>query len=195
MPLDTLKHVRAMQETALALEAEARANGRYSKDCSRVNDAITRGHKSGVALLWDAAGRLEVVDLNGGAKHVQVTDEGEHVSIEHNFEGLHNPGREEKRRDETSKIVEEASAPYEQASGENFKRSVARSHERSKETEGRFEPVNMAGDKARVSAELKAKQARNAADAKAFTRSQFERNERIAAQMRAASDKIWNKGA
>jgi hypothetical protein len=185
MTLDTKRHIEAMQETAMALEAEARAVGQYSRDCAHVNDALTRGGKSGVALLWDAAGNLEVVSLNNGADHVQVTDEGEHVTIETNFEGWNTAPKETK---EPHHI--EGTLAYTQVNQESFKSMAAESHKRANETKGRFEPVNMAGDKARLAAELKAKQDRNTADAKRFNQEQYARNERIAAAMKERSAQI-----
>ncbi|WP_363347433.1 hypothetical protein [Methylocystis echinoides] len=190
MTLDTLKHVRAMQETSMALESQLRDAGAYTRDCARVYDAIARGHKSGIALLWGADGKMEIVDLNGGSKHVSVTDEGEHVTIETNFEGWHNPGREEKRRDDTSKITTEAGeAPYRQVAGEEFAKGSARSHERENATKGRFEPQTHAADKA-LAVRLAEKRKQMTADAKRFTAEQYARNERIAAAMKERSAQI-----
>lgn len=183
MTIDTKRHIDSMIQTSLALEAEARAAGRYSKDCNRLNDALTRGQKRGVALLWGADGKLEVVSLNNGADHVHVSDEGEHVTVTHAEH--YNPGPEEKRKEET----EEASAPYQQMGGEEFNKAASRSHEVGNKTAGKFAPVNTA-DAARIARELKAKQERNTADAKAFARSQMERNERIAAAMKERSAQI-----
>jgi hypothetical protein len=181
---NTLAHIEAMQKTALALEAEARANGRYSRDCNRLNDALTRGQKRGVALLWGADGKLEVVDLNGGADHVHVSDEGEHVTVAHAEH--HNPGPEEKRKNETNKIVEEASAPYKQMGGEEFASAASRSHQRGNETEGKFPPQSHHKAPTADAARLR----QMTADAKAFTASQFERNRRIAEAQKARSREI-----
>jgi hypothetical protein len=182
MSLDTRKHIDSMIQTSLALEAEARANGRYSKDCSRVNDAIARGQKSGVALLWDAAGRLEIVDLNGGSERVHVTDEGEHVSIEHNFEG-----QSKQRKEETSRVVAEAAEePYTQMNGEEWEKAKAKSHEPGAKVAGKVAPVNT------TDAALVAKRKAMTADAKRFTAASIKRNEEIAARQKA----FWNnKGA
>lgn len=186
-----------MQQTALALENEARANGRYSKDCNRVNDAIVRGQKSGVALLWDAAGKLEVVDLNGGSKLCDVTETGANgVTVEHNFATWNNPGRSKQHRDETKRIVEEGEESYEQLHHENFKKAAARSHERENETSGKFEPQshegrNPVGDATRMARELKAKQDRNSARERSYRADAIERNEAIAATQKA----FWKKSA
>jgi hypothetical protein len=176
MTLDTKCHIDSMIQTSLALEAEARAAGRYSKDCNRLNDALTRGQKSGVALLWGADGKLEVVSLNNGADHVHVTDEGEHVTVTHAEH--HNSGPEEKRREET----EEAPAPYEQASGKNWESAKANSHERENATKGRFEPQSHAADAARIR--------QMTADAKRFNDESYARNARIAAMQKAHSKAI-----
>ncbi len=178
--MDTLKHIHAMQETAMALEKEARANGRYSRDCGRVNDAIVRGAKSGVALLWDSAGRLEVVSLNNGADHVSVTDEGEHVTIETNFEGWNNPGREEKHRDETNKMVEESQSAYRPMNEEEFKSAASKSHEK-----------RSTADTARMNAELRKRQQMNSAKERSYRADAISRNEELAARAKA----FWNKSA
>ena len=65
--------------------------------------------KSGVALLWGQDGKMEIVDLNNGSAHVRVMETGDNgVTIEHDFPTWNKPEREEQRRDETDKIVEEA---------------------------------------------------------------------------------------
>jgi hypothetical protein len=198
--MTTLKdHVNALQQAALSVEDGLRRGGYYSRDCnSRALDtAIGRGKKHGFAMLFDANGEPEIIPLGDNAGSVEVT-RGKNPD---NWGVVYNQaGPEEGRRKETSRVVAEASEePYAQASGENFKKAASRSHERSKETEGRFPPQVRSGpkpataDAARISAELKAKQARNAADARAFTRSQFERNEKIFAAMKERSNAIHNR--
>jgi hypothetical protein len=191
--MDTLKHVRAMQETALALEAEARANGRsrdcLTRDCDAVSDAVRRAMKSGFAMLFDESGEPEIIPLGANAGKVEVT-KGKHPDnwgVTYSQAGP----RSEKHRDETSKMVTEASeAPYRQTSGKNWEQAQTNSHTRENETKGRFEPQSHTKDAARLNAELKAKQAKNAADAKAFAAEQFSRNERIAAAMKERSNAI-----
>jgi hypothetical protein len=186
--MSNLKHIEALQQASLELESQLRANGRYSKDCNRLNDALTRGQKSGVALLWGADGKLEVVSLNNGADHVSVTDEGEHVTVTHAEHP--NPGPEEKRKNETNKIVEEGASAYEQMGGKNWEQAKANSHVRENETKGRFEPQSHAKDAARLNAELKAKQTANAAKEKAYRADAIARNERIFADMKQRSAEI-----
>jgi hypothetical protein len=189
---NTLKHIEALQAASLELESQLRANGRsrdcLTRDCDHVSDAVCRGMKSGFAMLFDESGEPEIIPLGANAGKVEVT-KGKHPD---NWGVTYNQAapRSEKHRDETSKIVEEGSESYKAMNGENFKAAAARSHERENETKGRFEPTNHAKDAARLSAELKAKQAKNAADAKAFTDEQFSRNERIAAAMKERSNAI-----
>jgi len=79
-------------------------------------------------------------------------------------------------------------------SGHNFEKTAARSHERSNETKGKFEPQSLA--KAPGSpVKDEARRARMTADAKRDYQDSVMRNERIAAQMKAASDKLWNRSA
>jgi hypothetical protein len=191
---DTLKHIRAMQETALALEAEARANGRYSRsrdcftrDCDRVSDALRRGMKSGFAFLIGEDGEPEIIPLGEKAGKVEVTKgkAPDNWGVTYNQAGP----RSEKQRDETSKIVEEGGASYSQMGGEEFAKAASRSHAPGEKTKGRFEPTNTA-DAARIARELKAKQERNTADAKRFNAEQLARNERIAAAMKQRSAEI-----
>ncbi len=189
---DTQKHIDAMLQTSLALEEQAR---RYTKDCDRVSDAITRGDKSGVALLWGRDGKMEIVDLNGGSKHVCVKEtDGNGVTVEHNFPTWTNEQRSEKQPDGTRKIVEEAGASYEAMGGENFQKAVAQSHERENATKGRFDPVSHEGParslaKAQTTGDA-AKQKAMAADTKRFNEQQYARNERIFAAMKERSAQI-----
>jgi hypothetical protein len=193
---NTLKHIEALQAASLELESQLRANGRsrdcITRDCDHVSDAVRRGMKSGFAMLFDESGEPEIIPLGANAGKVEVAKGKEpgHFKVSYG-EAWHNPGREEKRRDETDRIATEASeAPYRQTSGKNWEQAQANSHTRERETKGRFEPTSHAKDAARLNAELKAKQAKNAADARAFAAEQFSRNERIAAAMKERSAQI-----
>jgi hypothetical protein len=171
MSLDTKRHLEAMIETSLALEDQLRKAGAYSKDCNRVHDAIARGQKSGVALLWDAAGRMEIVDLNGGREHVSVRETDENgLVVEHDFSTIKIEGpRSEQHRDTTRKMVEETSAkPY--APVEKEKRESA-------------------ADAAKL-ARQKAIQDRNASTAKREYQAGIERTTLIAQRMKEAAAKI-----
>jgi hypothetical protein len=169
--MSTLKHIEALQSAALDLESQLRASGAYSRDCARVKDAIMRGQKSGVALLWDSDGKLEVVDLNGGSAfvHVRETDQNGvvvvHDSATFNIEG----SRSAQHRDNTRRMAEETSAkPYAPATAEK----------------------HAAADAAKLAAERKATQDRNTAIAKREYQAGIERTKLIAQRMKEASAKI-----
>jgi hypothetical protein len=189
---NTRKHIEALQAASLELESQLRTNGRsrdcLTRDCDHVSDAVRRGMKSGFAMLFDESGEPEIIPLGANAGKVEVT-KGKHLD---NWGVTYNQaGPDEKHRDEASKMVTEASeAPYRQTSGKNWEQAQTNSHTRENATKGRFQPANHAKDAARLNAELKAKQAKNAADARAFTAEQFSRNERIAAAMKERSAQI-----
>lgn len=192
--MDTAKHIDALRSASLEMEDYLRRNGGYSRDCARVNNAIQRGRKTGIAILFDERGEMEVVDLNGGSKHIHVTKEGEHVTVETNFEGRHNPGPSKEHTDNPQRNAIELSSAYEQMGGENWEKAKAQSHERENVTKGHF-PSQVhegartlakkqpTGDAARLAKE-------NAAKEKAYRADAIARNERIAAAMKERSTQI-----
>lgn len=187
----TLKQdIDALQHAALSVEHGLRRGGYYNRDCNSFDALVRRGQKSGVALLWDADGRLEVVDLNGGSKHCAVKETDENgVTIEHDFPIWENSTRTEKHRDDTRKIVEEAGQAYEQMHAQNFKSATTRSHERENETKGRFNPQSHSTDAARMAAELKRREDRNSAKERFYRADAIKRNEEIAARYK----EFWNQ--
>ncbi|MEK4034118.1 hypothetical protein WOC76_13370 [Methylocystis sp. IM3] len=181
---NTLKHIEALQAASLELESQLRASGQYSRDCNRVNDAITRGDKRGIALLWGREGKMEIVDLNGGSKHCAVKEtDGNGVTVEHDFPTWTN----EQRREESTRIMEEGAESYKQMGGTEWEKAAAHSYEPGNRTAGRFEPQSLAknptGDAARLAKE-------NAAKEKAYRADAIARNERIFAAMKERSAQI-----
>ena len=141
---------------------------------------------------------MEIVDLNGGRKHVAVRETGDNsVTIEHDFPTWEKPKREEQRRDETRKIVEEGEEAYETMGGETFQKAAARSHAPGAKTAGKFEPVHSEGpkrstaDAARLNAELRKRQQMNADKEKSIRLAAYQHNEELAQRAKA----FWNKSA
>jgi hypothetical protein len=169
--MSTLKHIEALQSAALDLESQLRSAGAFSRDCAKVHDAIARGTKSGVALLWGADGKLEIVDLNGGSAFLNIRETDHNgVTVETDFSTMNTAGpRKEQHRDTTRRMSEEASAKtYAPATAEK--------------------PA--AADAAKLAAERKATQDRNTAIAKREYQAGIERTTLIAARMKEASAKI-----
>jgi hypothetical protein len=187
---NTLAHIQNLQAAAIDLESQLRNAGAYSRDCARVNDAITRGQKSGVALLWGADGKMEVVDLNGGSKHVNVREtDANGVVVEHDFSTWNVAGPDEAHSERTRGMTEQAEmSPYSQVSGETFKTAVAQSHERANAAGNNFPAQNIEGRKVSTAdtARLAEKRKAMTADARRFTEEQFARNERFAAMQKEA---------
>jgi hypothetical protein len=168
--MSTLKHIEALQSAALDLESQLRSAGAYSRDCAKVHDAITRGEKSGVALLWGADGKLEIVDLNGGSAFLNIRETDHNgVTVETDFSTFNIKGsRSEQHRDNTRRMVEETHAkPYAPATAKHA-----------------------AADAAKRAAERKAIQDRNTAIAKREYQAGIERTTLIAQRMKEASAKI-----
>ncbi|MGJ0510339.1 MAG: hypothetical protein ACR652_25110 [Methylocystis sp.] len=78
--------------------------------------------------------------------------------------------------------------PYEQAAGANFERAAAQSHEVTKAA-GETKTQKLTGDA------LRNKQMMDAARERSIRAEGIARNERIAAAMRAASDRQWKRSA
>jgi hypothetical protein len=160
----------------------------FTADCETIDAVARRSKRSGVALLFDEAGNLdEVVSLNGGGEHVEVSSEGNRVHVAHSFpEWKNEPPRSEKQREDTKRVLEQTEkSSYEQVGGEVFQKAAARFHEREIETKGRFNPVNTIGDAAR-----RAKQTADAAKEKAIRAAGIQRSERIFAAMKERSAQI-----
>ncbi len=133
-----------------------------------VYDAIRRGHKGAVAIV-DENGEVDVTPIGGAEVSVREATETDWLKS------------------------------YNQMGGAEWERAKAESHKVGEKTKGRFEPqISASAGDAALAAEKKAADAKRAkltADARAFNRSQFERNEKFAADAKAAAARMWPKNS
>ncbi len=180
--------------TPISDELAKRIRNGFTTDCA---DAIARKTgRRGVALLFDEHGNLdEVVDLNGGKSNIEVSQEGQHVTVEHGFEGWENPGPSAEHKNNPDRFNIEGTNAYRAVNEKSFPRMVEESHERSNRPGNNFEPVHTEGPRRSYAKQQTtsdaARRAKLTADAKREYQEGVARTERIAAQMKAASDKQW----
>jgi hypothetical protein len=173
---DTLKHIESMQHTARELEALGRRIGFYSKDCDTLDNAVKAG-RSGFVVILDESG--EVAEIHAIGK------ESAEIGIEKTKPG---------NWDITlpSGNAYSVISPYEQVGPGAFEKAAAQGHEPGKKNPG-GPPIVNEGKKQLTGDALRAKQVADSARERTIRAEGIARNERIAAQMKAQTEKLWGK--